>query len=278
MAVATISTLLATLKDSITSASSALPDAGALDPQPVGVSLLDTKNELLLAYLHNLVFFIILKLRSTTPADKDASHHALGEDVTKKLVELRVYLEKGVRPLEGKLKYQLDKLVARVHEADGMASMNDKGGIKEAQNGHARQCDASEEEDDDEDDTDVVKATALAQVSDLSHRPNPSAFARPSSASHNARQENSGIYKPPRITPTALPTTDRAARQSTRPRKSATVDAFIREELNDAPVAESSIGAGSGLRGKERQREEERRAYEEQKLVRLPAEKKKRRR
>ena len=40
--------------------------------------------------------------------------------------------------------------------------------------------------------------------------------------------------------------------------------------MDDAPVAEPSIGAGSGLRGKEREREEERRGYEEMRLVRLP--------
>ena len=52
------------------------------------------------------------------------------------------------------------------------------------------------------------------------------------------------------------------------------MDAFIREEMDDAPIAEPSIGAGSGLSGRAREREEERRGYEEQRLVRLPGEKK----
>ena len=53
------------------------------------------------------------------------------------------------------------------------------------------------------------------------------------------------------------------------------LNAFIREEMDEAPVAEPSIGAGSGLRGREKEKEEERRAYEELRLVRLPGEKKK---
>ncbi len=48
--------------------------------------------------------------------------------------------------------------------------------------------------------------------------------------------------------------------------------------MDDAPVAEPSIGAGSGLRGREKEREEVRRGYEETRLVRLPGEKKGRRR
>ena len=47
--------------------------------------------------------------------------------------------------------------------------------------------------------------------------------------------------------------------------------------MDDAPIAEPSIGAGSGLRGREKEREEERRGYEETRLVRLPEEKKKKR-
>ena len=45
--------------------------------------------------------------------------------------------------------------------------------------------------------------------------------------------------------------------------------------MDEAPVAEPSIGAGSGLRGREKEEEEERRAYEELRLVRLPGERKK---
>lgn len=49
------------------------------------------------------------------------------------------------------------------------------------------------------------------------------------------------------------------------------LDDFIREELTDAPLAQPSIGAGSRLRGREKAEADERREYEETRLVRLPA-------
>ncbi|KAL9131455.1 MAG: hypothetical protein Q9217_000603 [Psora testacea] len=267
------SNMLETLIDSLSTASHSLPDAEILAAPSEGISLLDTKNELLLAYLQNLVFLIIIKLRNLAPGNEGASHDSLAEDVAKKLVELRVYLEKGVRPLESKLKYQLDKLLAVASEATSTGATNDAATFTKASNGHSSHSEATQ------DDSKAGLNSGPIEVSDLSYRPNPSAFARPSSQSaNNPREESSGIYKPPRITPTALHTTDRAPQRSSRPRKSTTVDAFIREELTDAPITEPSIGAGSGSRGKEREREEERRAYEEQKLVRLPGDKMKRRR
>jgi hypothetical protein len=58
------------------------------------------------------------------------------------------------------------------------------------------------------------------------------------------------------------------------------MDAFIREEMGDAPVAEMSIGAGRGAAGeggRQAERERERKEWEETKLARLPGEKKRRR-
>ncbi|KAJ5029510.1 hypothetical protein PSV08DRAFT_257475, partial [Bipolaris maydis] len=58
-----LESLLATLTTSIQSATEALPNDDIVPPKE-GISLLDVKNELLLSYLQNLVFLILLKLRS----------------------------------------------------------------------------------------------------------------------------------------------------------------------------------------------------------------------
>lgn len=268
---ATLPALLTTLTDSLTSASSSLPKSTNLGPPADGISLLDTKNELLLSYLHNLVFLIILKLRnqsSPSPAEeKDQS--SLNDAVAQKLVELRIYIEKGVRPLEGRLKYQLDKLLLAASDAPTV-SAPDNGPLKtsRATEQRAGKPDASAS------DSDASSAPRPA-IPGLAHRPNPSAFAGPSETKAARRSASDGLYRPPRITPTALPTTDASSRRKeVRPRKSHTLNEFIREEMDDAPVAEPSIGAGSGLRGREKEKEEERRAYEETRLVRLPEEKK----
>ena len=178
-----------------------------------------------------------------------------------------------MRPLEGKLKYQLDKLLATASDADAAAKSASDGQSIKNKLDDSRQVEGSEDEQvvTDEDGEPV-------QISDLSYRPNPSDFVRPSQNSGREDKKFDGVYRPPRVAPTALPTTDRASKRAKPPRKSAAVDLFIREEMTDAPMAEPSIGAGSGARRKAKEREDERQEYEEQRLMRLPSEKKQKRR
>src|SRR2546421_1049056 len=112
-----ILSLLSVLTSSLESAILSVPDSTAILPPKNGISLLDTKNELLLSYLQNLVFLVLIKLRNGSLSQKPGTQedgvngnrigNSLGAETVKKLVELRVYLEKGVRPLEGRLKYQI---------------------------------------------------------------------------------------------------------------------------------------------------------------------------
>lgn len=271
-AAATLPALLSTLTDSLTFATSSLPGSPSIIPPGEGISLLDTKNELLLSYLQNLVFLILIKLRShqSPPSQTSEIEHEaydLNDEVTKKLVELRLYIEKGVRPLESRLKYQVDKLLLAASQSTSTTTTNGTSNRSTTSNG-VRTSAISESEDD---------SAPPPIIPELAHRPNPSAFTRPSREDRSAAQDTTGVYRPPRITPTSLPTTDRKQAKVTKPGKSTTLDAFIREEMDDAPVAEPSIGAGSGLKGREKEREEERIGYEEQRLVRLPGEKKSKR-
>ena len=110
---------LNSLTDSLTSAADSIPNLASVLPPADGNSLLDTKNELLLAYLENLAFFILLKLRQRSP---EGSTDHDDEEVVQTLVKLRLHLEKGVRPLEGRLKYQLDKLLAAAGEEQSRTS------------------------------------------------------------------------------------------------------------------------------------------------------------
>jgi U3 small nucleolar ribonucleoprotein protein LCP5 len=93
-----LETLLATLTTSIQSATEALPTDNIVAPKD-GISLFDLKNEMLLSYLQNLVFLILLKLRARK-GDRKELDLLPQDEVVQKLVDLRVYLEKGVRPLE----------------------------------------------------------------------------------------------------------------------------------------------------------------------------------
>ena len=251
-------------------------------PPKDGISLLDVKNELFLSYLQNLVFLIILKIRNRK-SDNAEDDEDLDSSVVKKLVELQVYLEKGVRPLEGRLKYQIDKVL---RAADDAKRAEDASKIKA--NGPAlRQVHDDEEDSEAEGDSDEESTNGVAlkesEIDDLQYRPNPSSFIRPAGAVEadvKGRSED-GVYKPPRIQATAMPTTGPREKEAKKPSKSATLDEFVNTELSSAPFAEPSIGSTIVDRGrtvkseKTKQEEKERREYEERNYVRLPKESKK---
>jgi U3 small nucleolar ribonucleoprotein protein LCP5 len=282
--------LLTSLTASISSATDAVPDSSAIQPPKDGISLLDVKNELLLSYLQNLVFLIIIKLRNGSLGDTEGSDDGIGSEVVKKLVELRVYLEKGVRPLEGRLKYQIDKVLRAADDATraaGLAETRPTNGDKVESNAVSKVVkDDSESDSDADSDSDGSEASvdaartafAKSQISDLSFRPNPTSLARPQQAADTgaARSSSDGIYRPPRITPTALPTTSATAKAVRAAPKSRTLTDFIATEYSSTPVAEPSIGSTITGRGryvktaKDRETERERQVYEESNFVRLP--------
>lgn len=285
--------LLSTLTDSVTSAVHSLPESTAILPPKDGISLFDVKNEILLSYLQNLVFLIILKLRNgkggdaSTQASDETVDPGVPEEVVKKLVELRVYLEKGVRPLENRLKYQIDKVLRAADDAARESTQKLNGSTKEqpTSNGVGRTNDrGSDSEDESGAELDTTPMKTAAEIDDLSYRPNPSALMRQGrpSDSRAPAPKSDGVYRPPRIAPTALPTTTgREERTARKPSKSATLDEFVSTELSSAPLAEPSIGStiiSGGRRSKsqkERTADAERRTYEESNFVRLPKESKK---
>ncbi|KAL8917509.1 MAG: hypothetical protein Q9208_007914 [Pyrenodesmia sp. 3 TL-2023] len=250
---------LFTLAGSLHSALASVPSSESLTPPSDGLSLLDAKNELLLAYIQDIVILIVFKLRN----QPDLSY----EEIVKNLVSLRLYFEKGVRPLESRLKYQIDKLLLTASEAPSQPTPGPRTGQSKSKKPPSSASSDSSSHSENEDEA------AEPPISDLSHRPNLSAFTRPHHTSPKLSSKGGvGIYRPPRITPTVLPTTDRPSKTSARKPKNAMLDTFIREELSTAPVAEPSIGADNGLRGREAQKEKERKDYEELRLVRLPSE------
>ncbi|KAF2656021.1 hypothetical protein K491DRAFT_692380 [Lophiostoma macrostomum CBS 122681] len=271
-----LTSLLETFMTSIESATHALPEDGILPPKE-GISLLDVKNDILLSYLQNLVFLIFLKLRSRRAGGEEDS--LLGEEVVKKLVELRVYLEKGVRPLEARLKYQIDKIIRTADDATRKtAQASAKPNTKlMSRKSNADGSDVSDAES-------AGSAQTEKDVDDISYGPNRSAFVRPTTATgkRNTESNKDGIYRPPRITPMTMPTTQpRETKEARRAGKSATLDEFVATELSTAPIAEPSIGStivSGGRRvksDKERREEVEKREYEESNFIRLPAQSKK---
>lgn len=267
----------------------------SIEPPPGGISLLDTKSEILLSYLHNLVFLIIFQLRNAYSKDSPdnatkLADKSLRDAAVKKLIELRVFLDRGVRPLEGRLKYQVDKVVKAAEDAERTerpaksqkskkASKADHSGSDEGSS-EGENASGSEEDSDEE--------SQEEDVDEMAYRPNVAAFSKAKPEGERQRQAKSttqapsdGIYRPPKIMPTALPTTDRREREDRRPRRSNVIDEFVGAEMSSAPMAEPSIGStiiagGRQTKSKQdREREAERARYEETNFVRLPKETKK---
>lgn len=279
---------LHSLSDSLSSAVSSLPahDPSATSEVSIlapadGISLLDTKNEILLSYLQNLVFLVLLQVRelsATKQRDDDAVSQS---NVVKKLTELRVYLERGVRPLEGKLKYQIDKILKAAEDMErSQGADKKKQTTQTTQSGNGSSGSGSEDGSDDEEEDE--------DVDELAYRPNLAGFSKAAEAETKEKlmaKPTDGIYRPPKIKPTALPPDlpDRRAGREAHKGRARIIDEFVNAEMSSAPMAEPSIGSTIRRGGRETQTQRdreiaaERRAYEETNFVRLPKETKKER-
>ncbi|KAL2869671.1 small subunit rRNA maturation protein LCP5 [Aspergillus lucknowensis] len=278
-----ISSLFETLTASLTTTATSLPtDVSILPPQD-GISLLDTKCDLLLSYLQNLVFLTLLQIRELPPKDasgkENGDFESIRTQVTDKLVELRTYLDRGVRPLEGRLKYQVDKVIKAAEEAERAEKGTQVAKAARSKDKEDSGSDdpSSEEGDESEEDEDI---------DEMAYRPNVSAFSKKvepdAKTDKTARKAASNdIYRPPKIMPTAMPTTEGKGRKERPQRRSNVIDEFVSAEMSSAPMAEPSIGSTivSGGRHtktrKEREHENERTRYEETHFIRLAKESKK---
>ncbi|MCJ1313829.1 hypothetical protein MMC25_007509 [Agyrium rufum] len=294
MASTSLLSLLTTLTESIKSALDAPPPKSAILSVSNGISLLDTKNELLLSYLQSLAFLIYYKLQNLSNVNGNGLYplnHDPEDGVLKKLVELRVYLEKGVRPLENRLKYQIDKVLRATTDEDARGQTIHSDGIQAAKKRGKSSTRATLDDSDASSDNDFepTEHTPLHNLSELSYRPNLASLARTSqstlepSPKASSTPKADSIYRPPRINPTALPVTEQSnnTRRNAKPQKSSTMEEYIAQEMSTAPISQPSIGSTIVKRGrkvksdKERAVEKEKRDYEETNFVRLPAASKK---
>ncbi|MBW0540377.1 hypothetical protein O181_080092, partial [Austropuccinia psidii MF-1] len=96
-----------------------------ISPQSTaGISLLELKNNLLLSYIHNLNNLLLTRL---LPASLDGNLSEKLTDAAPKLLEqlvwLRLVMEK-LRPMESRLKYQIEKLMKTVAETNQSSEAN----------------------------------------------------------------------------------------------------------------------------------------------------------
>ena len=214
-----------------------------------GLSFLEAKHLLLLAYCGHIVHYLLVKAEGGT---------IQGHPVVAQLVQLRAYLEK-VKPIDKKLQHQVERLLRASGAGPDSGADAGEGG---AAGGKGGRGDA------------------------LRHRPNPGALvAKAGAAPGGSDSEGSegeedgrapgagrGVYRPPKIAPVAFEGPDGGERGegglSKEARRRALRGEYLREmaqELRGAPEEESllPVGMRAGLAQRERERWRKRAAQEE---------------
>ncbi|KAJ3204467.1 hypothetical protein HK099_001111 [Clydaea vesicula] len=185
-------------------------------PTEHGVTLLEIKNHNLLSYITNLSYYLLLKLNGKKVED---------ENVISKLIELRVVLEK-CKPLEAKLKYQLDKLIKMATMKEDLSLVHNYDGVI------------------DEEEETQFKPNPLGLMKEVEKK---------SSAEFND-DKKAEIYKPPRIAPMHYNPDERdRTKLSQKMKQKAASSRLInelRKQYDSRPEEESAEGTGYGTKEK----------------------------
>nr|XP_034993123.1 neuroguidin [Zootoca vivipara] len=209
--------------------------AGAY-PTEKGLSFLEVKDQLLLLYLQDLSHLILEKTSGNSMVDNPA---------LLRLVETRTVLEK-MRPIDQKLKYQVDKLVKAA--VTGALGENDPLRFKPNPGNLMSKLDDSEESEDGE------------------------AAGGAKNSGKGASKGGSRKYVPPRLVPVHYDETEaerekKLLEQAKKRALSSSIIRELKEQYSDAP---EEVREGRYAHASRQSREDEHRTnYEESMMVRL---------
>ncbi|XP_004930989.1 neuroguidin [Bombyx mori] len=197
-----------------------------------GLSFLEMKYQMLLSYLINLTY-IVLRKCSGERIESDPS--------IDRLIEIRTVLEK-IRPIDSKLKYQIDKLVKSA--VVGAVSEDDPQTYRANPNNLVSKIDNSEEES--------------SETSDVEGK---------------KEKVKSNIYVPPKLAAVHFDEVSRTEADKKIKEKSkkqflnSSVMRELREEYSEAPL---EVSSGNHIKQSISKYEQEKTEYEENYLTRLP--------
>ncbi|XP_003382464.1 PREDICTED: neuroguidin-like [Amphimedon queenslandica] len=203
-----------------------------------GISLLELKFHLMLNYLINLVQIMLLKAKGESILPQQEGEG--GSLAVDRLIELRVVLEK-MRPLEMKLKYQIDKLVKAASSTGLAVSVNDP----------------------------------------LNYKPNPNNLVpKIKESDGRSIGSNPGKYVPPKVRAMPFEDdTQKEEKKREKKRRKALQSSLVEDladELSEAPREIKEVTRVSYQRKRERADEMEKSKYEEDYFVRMQGKKRQR--
>lgn len=209
------------------------------------VSLLDLKNNSILSYMNNLALIILSQVQRI---DGDEEIEDLREKAVENSIVQRITLEKGIKPLEKKLNYQLEKMIRSYNKMESEFNNTEK------------EVKVSEQENDSDSESE--------SEDELSYKPDASSLMKkPMNSSNDS-------YKPPKISAMAPPTNVSNDGKSTK--KLQSMEEYLKEN-SDLPMEEKSIGVnivnhgrGGVKTSRDREKEKEIQTYEEENFTRLP--------
>ncbi|KAI5961149.1 hypothetical protein CANMA_003923 [Candida margitis] len=218
-----------------------------------GISLLSLKNQSLASYINNLALIVLGQIERL---DSDKNETIKQGAVERSIVQ-RVTLEKGVKPLEKKINYQIENLLKAFSKAESQDLQN----RKEEEDQINDDSEAEEEEDVDSEDD------------EMAFRPDAAALAK--LAPQANKTSSSEKYRPPKISAVAPPTSKETTAK-TPTQKLQSMEEYLQEQ-SDLPTAEASIGSTIVSHGRggvktqhDRKKEKEIQTYEEANFTRLP--------
>lgn len=246
------------------------------------VSLLSLKNSMLLGYVTDLALLLAIRLKSLKE-DKQSTNYK--EEVLKSTVTNRVILEKGIKSLEKKITYQLEKMINAYQRREKEQQDLEKKLNEKSDDESEESISGNEDEDEDDDDDDDED-----EEEGLNFKPNPSALLKKSSikTTKESVQQNTDEdedegkpsksnekYRPPKISASSINDPDKQVK-SKKQRNLQSMDEYL-QDISEAPTTEKSIGStiinkGRDVKSKKQmEREADIQRYEEENFTRLPA-------
>ncbi|XP_011297961.1 neuroguidin isoform X2 [Fopius arisanus] len=200
-----------------------------------GLSFLEIKYHMLLSYLINLTYVVLRKC---------SGEKIEGDPSIDRLVEIRTVLEK-IRPIDHKLKYQIDKLVKTA--VTGTTSSSDPSYFRANPESLMAKIDGSDQEDESDEEDEGGKGNKVRKT---------------------------GIYVPPKLAAvhydgdeTMMEKSRKASERARRRAVSGAVLRELKEEYLDAPIEDTQGGEKQISLGRENKRKIE---FEENYMTRLP--------
>ena len=269
------------------------------------LDFLGVKNSMMLSYMIEMTKALSKRFGGTDEQDDEDDTNV------ERLTEMRVALEK-MWPMEKKMRYQLDKLLAleaqsfatageqeRTHPQNGQqddplsyrpnlnAMKDDDSGLSssddDSDGAGGGESDVGDEGDDDDDDLAAAKATLHMANEKKKKKQKQTMHGGTKDAGSSSGMDGSGVYRAPRMA--AMPFADnetaeleKERRRKRRLRNTELVRA-LRDQYGDAPEQEDYHGGSAYGQQREAarrmaERQQEKKQYEEDFMVRLQTTKK----